>query len=201
MAEEKPTVGAPSLTEKRGTAAAPKTTSMNSGTTVGLPSLSKKPCVTTGSSTSSERPSTMAATPDSSAKKQNTVKRKKDNGTILKPGYPADPKSYLRRNWQREGLCAAYLGFHHIQDLRKFAITPMVLRAYLKGQGDFITVKQERILEVLRDCPSETASEEDPFVKYPAHDKDKTTSMFRGGHSSSLNSDVPLRRLIPRSLY
>jgi hypothetical protein len=55
----------------------------------------------------------------------------------------------------------------------------MVMRAYLKGQVDFITIKQGRILEALRDFPSETASEEDPFIKYPAHDKDKTMSIFR----------------------
>jgi hypothetical protein len=56
----------------------------------------------------------------------------------------------------------------------------MVMRAHLKGRGDFTTMKQERTLEVLRDFPIETASEEDPFIKYPAHDKDKATSMFRG---------------------
>jgi hypothetical protein len=56
----------------------------------------------------------------------------------------------------------------------------MLMQDYLKGQADFMTIKQERILEGLRDCPSETVSEEDPFIRYPAHDKDKTTSMFRG---------------------
>jgi hypothetical protein len=179
MAGKKPTAGASTPTEKRG-AAAPKTSSKKPGNTSSSSSSSKKPGVTAGSSTLSRVPNTVAATSGSSAKKQNTVKNKKEDGTILEPGRSANSKSYLKRNWQREGQCAAYLGFHHIQDLRKFALTSMVIRAYLKGQEDFIAIKQERILEVLRDCPIETASEEDPLIKYPAHDKDKDMSMLRG---------------------
>jgi hypothetical protein len=123
----------------------------------------------------SSTPSTVTATPGPAAKKQKIeaprTKEKKDSGPPLEPGNRRKPNTFLPQGWQAEGQCAAYLGFTQTQHLRMFAISPIVLDAFVKGHGDLNHAKQSKVLELLRDCPDAMASEEEPHTKYPWSEK------------------------------
>jgi hypothetical protein len=104
----------------------------------------------------SNTPSTVATTPGPAAKKQKTEtpkkKKKKDSGPPLEPGNRNKTSTFLPQGWQLEGQCAAYLGFTQIQHLRMFAISPIVLDAFVEGHGDLTPAKHSKVLEILRDC-------------------------------------------------
>jgi hypothetical protein len=64
----------------------------------------------------------------------------------------------------------AYLGFTQIRHLRMFAISPIGLDAFGVGQGDLAHAKHSNVLEILRDCPDDMRSDDDPLAKYPLED-------------------------------
>jgi hypothetical protein len=89
---------------------------------------------------------------DRKPKRPKKKKKKKDSGPPLEPGNRNKTSTFLPQGWQLEGQCAAYLGFTQIQHLCMFAISPIVLDAFVEGHGDLTPAKHSKVLEILRDC-------------------------------------------------
>lgn len=107
-----------------------------------------------------------AASPES-AKKTRLIAKRKSKGPPRKQGVREDAKSFVKKIWEKEGECAAYLGYGFIDEFRRFAISPLVLSHYSKLGSEGRTVRQESVLEVLRDCAEEMETDQDPDAAYP----------------------------------
>ncbi len=114
-----------------------------------------------------------AGSPDAPAKsspassKRARGQRRKANHVAETPGKRENIKGFLSKHWEGEGRCAAYLGFKNIADLRRFAMSPWTLKFFNQMAPDRQNVRQNNVLELLRDCSKEMESDGDAATIYP----------------------------------
>ncbi|PVI04089.1 hypothetical protein DM02DRAFT_625202 [Periconia macrospinosa] len=90
-----------------------------------------------------------------------------EDGQNRLPGKPGDPKSFVNKIWEGEGECAAYLGYSMVNDLRTFAMTPLVLRTFCRFEKLKGSHSLKKTLEVLQDLRNDLKTNQSPEIAYP----------------------------------
>ena len=111
--------------------------------------------------------------PSSAPPKKARTKKRKDGHPEVMPGKSEDTKSFIGKlSWEGEGLCAGYLGFKTIADLRRFAMSPWTLKFFNEMEPDRQKARVEKILEILRDYSEDMRSDADPVFAFPSDHPD-----------------------------
>jgi hypothetical protein len=110
-------------------------------------------------------------TSPSSGKSRRAHSKKQRSGAVaLSPGDVQNVKTF-HKFWEREGELAAYLGYNDTADLRRFAMTPYVLKKLNAIRKETAQVRHHAVLDALKDLGDELQSDKDPAEVYPEQDQ------------------------------
>ncbi|KAI4687223.1 uncharacterized protein J4E84_005595 [Alternaria hordeiaustralica] len=127
------------------------------------PAAAAKKKITTPKGTSSSK----------QAKRVKIARNRKDdgNGKVLTPGK--EPKEFIKVH-RVEGQVGSYAMFGRRDEFRKFVLSSLVLNSYVNAFTDRgkIQVRQNHVLEYIRDCKEKMESEASPIDVYPVQNDD-----------------------------